>query len=56
MLNDFKQQRIPAAHMGLYGLKGSVARMPHAGLMGSHDGMDAIIGNNVMINMLDYGH
>ncbi|OCH89556.1 amidase [Obba rivulosa] len=36
--------RIPAAHMGLYGLKGSVARMPHAGLMGSHDGMDAIIG------------
>ena len=30
--------------MGLYGLKGSVARMPHAGLMGSHDGMDAIIG------------
>ncbi|CAL1694527.1 unnamed protein product [Somion occarium] len=36
--------RIPAAHCGLYGLKGSVARMPHAGLMGSHDGMDAIIG------------
>ncbi|EMD32640.1 hypothetical protein CERSUDRAFT_118670 [Gelatoporia subvermispora B] len=36
--------RIPAAHMGLYGLKGSVARMPHAGLVGSHDGMDAIIG------------
>ncbi|KAH8099837.1 amidase [Cristinia sonorae] len=36
--------RIPAAHAGLYGLKGSVARMPHAGLMGSHDGMDAIIG------------
>lgn len=30
--------------MGLYGLKGSVARLPHAGLMGSHDGMDAIIG------------
>lgn len=37
-------QRIPAAHCGLYGLKGSVHRMPHAGLMGSHDGMDAIIG------------
>lgn len=37
-------QRIPAAHAGLYGLKGSVARMPHAGLMGSHDGMDAIVG------------
>jgi len=36
--------RIPAAHMGLYGLKGSVGRMPHAGLEGSHDGMDAIIG------------
>lgn len=36
--------RVPAAHMGLYGLKGSVARMPHAGLLGSHDGMDAIIG------------
>ena len=37
-------QRIPAAHMGLYGLKGSVGRMPHAGLMGSHDGMDEIVG------------
>ncbi|KAI0828980.1 general amidase GmdA [Trametes gibbosa] len=36
--------RIPAAYMGLYGLKGSVGRMPHAGLMGSHDGMDAIVG------------
>ena len=30
--------------MGLYGLKGSVARMPHAGLRGTHDGMDAILG------------
>ncbi len=30
--------------MGLYGLKGSVGRLPHAGLMGSHDGMDAIVG------------
>ncbi len=37
-------QRIPAAYTGLYGLKGSVGRMPHAGLMGSHDGMDAIVG------------
>lgn len=37
-------QRIPAAHCGLYGLKGSVGRIPHAGLLGSHDGMDAIIG------------
>ncbi|KAI8981140.1 general amidase GmdA [Trametes punicea] len=36
--------RIPAAYMGLYGLKGSVGRMPHAGLLGSHDGMDAIVG------------
>lgn len=30
--------------MGLYGFKASVGRMPHAGLNGSHDGMDAIIG------------
>lgn len=36
--------RIPAAHCGLYGLKGSVARLPHSGLLGSHDGMDAIVG------------
>ncbi|KAG9010311.1 hypothetical protein FRB94_010661 [Tulasnella sp. JGI-2019a] len=36
--------RIPAAYTGLYGFKPSVARMPHAGLMGSHDGMDNIIG------------
>jgi len=36
--------RVPAAHCGLYGLKGSVARLPHAGLQGSHDGMDAIVG------------
>lgn len=39
-----KLQRVPAAHCGLYGLKGSVARLPHAGLQGSHDGMDAIVG------------
>ncbi|KAF8330791.1 amidase signature domain-containing protein [Cantharellus anzutake] len=36
--------RVPAAHCGLYGMKGSVARMPHTGLMGSQDGMDNIIG------------
>ncbi|KDQ18231.1 hypothetical protein BOTBODRAFT_155367 [Botryobasidium botryosum FD-172 SS1] len=36
--------RIPAAFCGLYGLKPSVARLPHAGLVGSHDGMEAIIG------------
>ncbi|KDQ63118.1 hypothetical protein JAAARDRAFT_29117 [Jaapia argillacea MUCL 33604] len=36
--------RIPAGYMGLYGFKASVARIPHAGLLGSHDGMEAIIG------------
>jgi amidase len=36
--------RVPAGYMGLYGLKASVARIPHAGLNGSHDGMDAIVG------------
>lgn len=36
--------RVPAAHCGLYGFKPSVARMPHAGLEGSHDGMDNIVG------------
>ncbi|KAG8902186.1 hypothetical protein FRB99_004792 [Tulasnella sp. 403] len=36
--------RVPAAYTGLYGFKPSVARMPHAGLLGSHDGMDNIIG------------
>ena len=34
-------QRLPATYCGLYGLKGSVARLPHVGLLGSHDGMDA---------------
>ncbi|KAI6047918.1 amidase signature domain-containing protein [Pisolithus marmoratus] len=36
--------RVPAGHCGLYGLKPSVARLPHSGLLGSHEGMDAIIG------------
>lgn len=36
--------RVPAGHCGLYGLKGSVARLPHSGLLGSHGGMEAIIG------------
>ncbi|EPQ60254.1 acetamidase [Gloeophyllum trabeum ATCC 11539] len=36
--------RVPAAYMGLYGFKASVARIPHAGLRGPHDGMEAIIG------------
>ncbi|ELU40276.1 glutamyl-tRNA(gln) amidotransferase subunit A [Rhizoctonia solani AG-1 IA] len=35
---------IPAAWSGLYGFKPSVARMPHTGLLGSHDGMDNIVG------------
>jgi amidase len=41
---DITLKRIPSAHCGLYGLKGSVARLPHGGLLGSHDGMDAIVG------------
>ncbi|KAG8968439.1 hypothetical protein FRC03_007381 [Tulasnella sp. 419] len=36
--------RVPAGFSGIYGLKASVARMPHAGLLGSHDGMDNIVG------------
>ncbi|CAE6477781.1 unnamed protein product [Rhizoctonia solani] len=32
------------AWSGLYGFKPSVARMPHTGLLGSHDGMDNIVG------------
>ncbi|TFK56852.1 amidase [Heliocybe sulcata] len=36
--------RIPAAYMGLFGFKASVGRIPHAGLRGPHDGMEAIIG------------
>jgi amidase len=36
--------RAPAAFCGIYGFKPSVARMPHAGLLGSHDGMDNIVG------------
>jgi amidase len=42
---DLPLQRIPAAHVGLYGLKGSNARLPHDGLNGSHGGMDAIVGS-----------
>jgi amidase len=38
-------QRVPAAHGGLYGLKPSNHRLPHAGLCGSHDGMEAIMGS-----------
>ncbi|CAG7853805.1 Acetamidase [Serendipita indica DSM 11827] len=36
--------RIPCAWNGLYGFKPSVARLPHTGLGGSHDGMDNIVG------------
>lgn len=36
--------RIPAAWSGLYGFKPSVARLPHTGLLGSHDGMDNVVG------------
>ncbi|KAI5120833.1 hypothetical protein M0805_007020 [Coniferiporia weirii] len=36
--------RLPAACTGLYGFKASVGRLPHRGLLGSHDGMDAIVG------------
>lgn len=38
------QKRLPAACTGLFGFKASVARIPHKGLLGSHDGMDAIVG------------
>ncbi|THH08355.1 hypothetical protein EW145_g2769 [Phellinidium pouzarii] len=36
--------RLPAACTGLYGFKASIGRIPHKGLLGSHDGMDAIVG------------
>jgi Asp-tRNA(Asn)/Glu-tRNA(Gln) amidotransferase A subunit family amidase len=36
--------RGPAGCTGIYGFKASVARMPHAGLLGNHAGMDAIVG------------
>ncbi|KAG9242034.1 amidase signature domain-containing protein [Calycina marina] len=36
--------RVPAAFCGLYGLKPSVARLPHGGLSGAHGGMENIIG------------
>jgi amidase len=36
--------RIPALWNGIYGLKPSVARLPHTGLQGPHDGMDALVG------------
>ena len=43
-LTDIVLKRLPAATTGLYGLKPSVGRIPHAGLLGSHDGIDAIQG------------
>jgi amidase len=36
--------RVPAAFCGLYGLKPSVARLPHGGLSGLHAGMENIVG------------
>ncbi|KAI9730866.1 MAG: hypothetical protein M1834_005584 [Cirrosporium novae-zelandiae] len=36
--------RVPSAFCGLYGLKASVARLPHSGLSGLHNGMQNIIG------------
>ena len=36
--------RIPALWNGIYGLRPSVGRLPHTGLQGPHDGMDAIVG------------
>ncbi|KAF7875271.1 hypothetical protein EAF04_002443 [Stromatinia cepivora] len=36
--------RVPAISCGLYALKPSVARLPHSGLSGAHDGMESIVG------------
>lgn len=36
--------RVPSAFCGIYGLKPSVARLPHSGLSGLHDGMQNIVG------------
>ncbi|ESZ90627.1 hypothetical protein SBOR_8985 [Sclerotinia borealis F-4128] len=36
--------RVPALNCGLYALKPSVARLPHSGLNGAHEGMESIVG------------
>ncbi|KAF7867087.1 uncharacterized protein EAF02_009873 [Botrytis sinoallii] len=36
--------RSPALSCGIYGLKPSVARLPHSGLSGAYDGMESVIG------------
>lgn len=36
--------RVPSGFSGIYGLKPSVARLPHSGLSGLHAGMENIIG------------
>lgn len=36
--------RVPSAFCGIFGLKPSVARLPHGGLSGLHSGMENIIG------------
>ena len=35
---------LPALWNGIYGLRPSVGRLPHTGLQGPHDGMDALMG------------
>ncbi|KAL1999796.1 hypothetical protein VTN02DRAFT_5984 [Thermoascus thermophilus] len=37
--------RVPSGFSGIYGLKPSVARLPHSGLSGLHAGMENIIGS-----------
>ncbi|KAJ9224000.1 hypothetical protein DTO169C6_3620 [Paecilomyces variotii] len=36
--------RVPSGFCGIYGIKPSVARIPHGGLTGLHDGMENIVG------------
>jgi amidase len=36
--------RVPSAFSGIFGIKPSVARLPHSGLSGVHGGMENIIG------------
>jgi len=36
--------RVPSGFSGVYGLKPSIARLPHGGLAGVHGGMENILG------------
>lgn len=36
--------RVPSGFCGIFGLKPSVARLPHGGLSGAHGGMENIVG------------